>query len=233
MDGVLTETALLHAAAWKKMFDRFLASRAAEAGEPFRPFDDEADYRLYVDGKIRADGVRSFLESRGIHLPEGAPDDPPGHGTVHALGNKKNELVRELIRQGGVSAYEGSLRYLEAIRGSDVERAVVSASANTLDVLDAAGLAGMFDVVVDGNVAAAEGLRGKPAPDTFLFAARSLGLVPAHAAVFEDAIAGVRAGREGGFGYVVGVDRLDQEEALREAGADLVVRDLAELVPAG
>lgn len=230
MDGVLTPTATLHAAAWKKMFDEFLQSRASIIGEEFVPFDPDRDYALYVDGKMRADGVRSFLKSRGIELPDGHIDDPVGSTTVHGLGNWKNELVKELIRESGVNPFEGSVRYLQAVKDAGLKRAVVSASANTLDVLNASKLADMFDLLVDGNVAAAQGLRGKPAPDTFLYAARSLGVEPANASVFEDAIAGVRAGREGGFGYVVGVDRLDQAGALKEAGADIVVKDLAELL---
>ena len=230
MDGVLTQTGKLHAAAWKRMFDEFLESRASILEEEFVPFDSDRDYALYVDGKIRADGVRSFLESRRIELPEGHIDDPVASSTIHGLGNWKNELVKELIRELGVSTFEGSLRYLQAVKDAGLQRAVVSASANTLDILNASKLADMFDLIVDGNVAAAQGLRGKPAPDTFLHAARLLGVEPANAGVFEDAIAGVRAGREGGFGYVVGVDRLNQTGALREAGADIVVKDLSELL---
>jgi HAD superfamily hydrolase (TIGR01509 family) len=230
MDGVLTPTGSLHAAAWKKMFDEFLRSRASILGEQLVPFDPDRDYALYVDGKIRADGVRSFLESRGIELPEGHIDDPGGEPSIHGLGNWKNELVKELIRELGVIPFEGSLSYLQAVKDAGLKRAVVSASANTLDVLNASNLADMFDLLVDGNVAAAQGLRGKPAPDTFLYAAHSLGVDPAHAGVFEDALAGVRAGREGGFGYVVGVDRLNQADALKEAGADVVVKDLADLL---
>lgn len=230
MDGVLTSTGKLHAAAWKKMFDEFLQSRASILEEEFVPFDSDRDYALYVDGKIRADGVRSFLESRGIELPEGHIDDPSGSPTIHGLGNWKNELVKELIREQGVESFEGSLRYLQAVKDAGLKRAVVSASANTLDVLNASRLTEMFDLIVDGNVAAAQGLRGKPAPDTFLHAARLLGVDPADAGVFEDAIAGVRAGRAGEFGYVVGVDRLNQADALREAGADVVVKDLADLL---
>ena len=224
LDGVLTRTATVHAAAWKEMFDDFLRARAAETGEPFVPFDSHADYDRYVDGKKRADGVRSFLASRGIQLPEGSPDDPPAAATVHGLGNRKNELVLAKLADG-VEVYPGSVSYVEALRDAGLARAVVSSSANTRTVLDVTGLAKLFDVVVDGVVADREGLAGKPAPDTFLAAARALGVGPADAAVFEDALAGVEAGRAGGFGCVVGVDRVGQ--------ADVVVRDLAELAAAG
>ena len=232
LDGVLTRTATVHAAAWKEMFDDFLRARAAETGEPFVPFDSHADYDRYVDGKKRADGVRSFLASRGIQLPEGSPDDPPAAATVHGLGNRKNELVLAKLADG-VEVYPGSVSYVEALRDAGLARAVVSSSANTRTVLDVTGLAKLFDVVVDGVVADREGLAGKPAPDTFLAAARALGVGPADAAVFEDALAGVEAGRAGGFGCVVGVDRVGQAEELRRHGADVVVRDLAELAAAG
>ncbi len=231
LDGVITRTATVHAAAWKEMFDAFLRDRAAATGEPFVAFDPVEDYGLYVDGKPRADGVRSFLASRGISLPEGDRDDPPGAETVNGLGNRKNELVLRLIREKGVEVFEGSVRYLEAARRAGLRRAVVSSSANTLDVLRSVGLVDAFDVRIDGVVAAERGLRGKPAPDTFLAAARDLGLEPA-AAVFEDALAGVEAGRAGAFGYVVGVDRANHADALREHGADVVVQDLAELLDA-
>jgi beta-phosphoglucomutase family hydrolase len=225
LDGVLTQTATVHAAAWKQMFDEFLRSRP----EPFREFTQD-DYEAYVDGKRREDGVRSFLASRGIQLPEGTPDDAPGKETVAGLGNTKNEQVQRLIREQGVKTYEGSVRYVEAVRDAGLRRAVVSSSANTHDVLRVTGIEHLFEEVVDGVVAAREGLAGKPAPDTFLAGARALGAEPAEAVVFEDALAGVEAGRAGGFGFVVGVDRVDHAKELREHGADVVVSDLAELL---
>jgi beta-phosphoglucomutase family hydrolase len=230
LDGVLTQTARVHATAWKEMFDTFLWDRAVQTGEPFVPFDPVADYAGYVDGKLRYDGVRSFLASRGIELPEGEATDPPDATTVCGLGNLKNELVLSHIRTKGVDAYDGSVRYVRAADDAGLRRAVVSASANTIDVLDAAGIADLFDVRVDGVVAAERHLRGKPAPDTFLAAAEALGVDASEAAVFEDALAGVAAGRSGGFGFVVGVDRVGPGEALREHGADVVVHDLAELL---
>lgn len=232
LDGVLTQTATLHSEAWKQMFDDYLRDRARRTGEAFVPFDRQADYLSYVDGKVRADGVRSFLASRGIELPEGSPDDPPSIESVRGLGNRKNELVLSLMETKSVTAFEGSQRYLKAVEEEGILRAVVSASANTPAVLEAIGLDGEFDVVVDGKVAAREGLRGKPHPDTFLFAARALEVEPPEAAVFEDAIAGVVAGRAGSFGYVVGVDRIGQADALLNEGADVVVTDLAELMEA-
>jgi beta-phosphoglucomutase family hydrolase len=224
LDGVLTPTAKVHAAAWKEMFDEFLRGR----GE--RPFDAVSDYDEYVDGRPRLDGVRAFLDSRGIELPEGDPGDPPGAETVAGLGNRKNELVLRVFREQGVEAYPGSVRYVQAVREAGLRRAVVSSSANTVEILAAAGISDLFDSVVDGNVRRREGLQGKPAPDTFLYAARALGLEPVQAAVFEDALAGVAAGRAGRFGLVVGVDRVGQAEALSEHGADVVVSDLAELL---
>jgi beta-phosphoglucomutase family hydrolase len=233
LDGVLTQTAKVHAAAWKQMFDEFLSERAEQTGEPFREFDARGDYDRYVDGKPRYDGVASFLESRGIDLPAGSPDDPPDARTVDGLGNRKNELVQALIERDGVEAFEGSVRFVEAARDAGLRRAVVSSSANCRDVLHAAGILDLFEEIVDGIVASGEGLRGKPAPDTFLEGARRLGVEPVRAAVFEDALAGVEAGRAGGFGYVVGVDRVGQAEALRAHGADVVVSDLAELPDRG
>jgi beta-phosphoglucomutase family hydrolase len=230
LDGVLTQTAVVHAAAWKEMFDAFLQERASRTGTPFEPFDPVADYDEYVDGKPRYDGVRSFLGARGIELPEGTPDDPPDAETIHGLGNRKNELVLTMIRRQGVRVYEGSVRYVRATRAAGLDRAVVTSSANAHEVLVAAGIDDLFDVRIDGLVAAHERLRGKPAPDTFLAAARALGVAPAQAAVFEDALAGVAAGRAGRFGFVVGVDRVGQAAALREHGADRVVADLAELI---
>jgi beta-phosphoglucomutase family hydrolase len=230
LDGVLTKTAKVHAAAWKEMFDDFLRERAQQTGGPVVPFDPVTDYDEYVDGKPRADGTRSFLASRGIELPEGQPDDPPDALTVHGLGNRKNEIVLRRIREDGVEAYPGSVRYVQAVRAAGLPRAVVSSSANCRDVLVAAGIEDLFDARIDGVVAEQEHLRGKPAPDTFLAGARALGLRPNAAVVFEDALAGVAAGRAGGFGFVVGVDRVGQAEALKQHGADIVVTDLAELL---
>ncbi|HYN99343.1 MAG TPA: beta-phosphoglucomutase family hydrolase [Actinomycetota bacterium] len=229
LDGVITSTASLHFQAWKQMFDEYLRVRA-ELKTKVPVLFEMPDYLEYVDGKPRAEGVRSFLASRDIELPQGEPDDPPGSLTVQGLGNRKNDLVLQIMMEKGVEAFEGSRTYLQAVEEAGLKRAVVSASTNPPSVLEACGLAGHFDTVVDGNVALAEGLRGKPFPDTFLHAASILGVEPAAAAVFEDALAGVQAGRDGGFGYVVGVDRGDQAEALRAAGADVVVQDLAELL---
>jgi beta-phosphoglucomutase family hydrolase len=226
LDGVLTKTAEVHAAAWKEMFDDFLRSRA---GEEFTPFGDD-DYENYVDGKPRTDGVRSFLESRRIELPPGSPDDPPGRETQAGLGNRKNELLLRLIHDRGVEPYEGSVRYVEAVRNAGLGRAVVSSSTNCRDVLRAAGIEHLFEERIDGLVAERDGLAGKPAPDTFLAGARALGVDASEAAVFEDALAGVEAGRAGRFSLVVGVDRSGEADALREHGADVVVADLADLL---
>lgn len=230
LDGVLTQTAAVHAAAWKEMFDAFLRARATRTGERFVPFDPLRDYDEHVDGKPRFDGVRSFLASRGIRLPEGPTDDPPSAETVSGLGNRKNELVLAMIQRRGVAAYAGSVRYVRAVRDAGLRRAVVSSSANCQEVLEAAGIDDLFEVQIDGLVAEQQHLKGKPAPDAFLVAARALGVQPAEAAVFEDALAGVEAGRAGRFGYVVGVDRTGQADALRARGADVVVSDLAELL---
>jgi beta-phosphoglucomutase family hydrolase len=230
LDGVLTKTAAVHAAAWQEMFDGYLRQRAESAGGEFRPFDPHDDYDKYIDGKPREDGVRDFLRSRGISLPEGSPGDPPGAETVYGLGNRKNELLLRRIRQDGVEVYEGSVRFVQAAAQAGLRRAVVSSSANTAEVLRVTSLAQYFEVRVDGTTIAQRHLRGKPAPDTFLDAASQLGVEPAHAAVFEDALSGVAAGRAGRFGYVIGVDRVGQASALAEHGADRVVRDLAELL---
>jgi beta-phosphoglucomutase family hydrolase len=225
MDGVVTKTAVVHAAAWKQMFDEFLRT---QSGQP--PFDDVKDYDDYVDGKPRLEGTESFLESRHISLPEGNPDDKPGTHTIYGLSNRKNELVLEVLKRDGVEVYPGSKRYIDAVRSAGLKTAIVSSSANTEAVLKAGGVADLFDTRVDANVAKERGLHGKPAPDTFLEAARMLGVPPAHAAVFEDALAGVAAGHAGQFGLVVGVDRVGQADELRQHGADVVVKDLADLL---
>lgn len=230
LDGVLTQTAKVHAAAWKKMFDGFLRDRAAKDGEPFQAFDPVGDYDDYVDGKPRYDGVRSFLAARGIDLPEGERNDPPAAATVSGLGNRKNEIVLRMIRDQGVEAYDGSVRYVRAARQVGMRRAVVSSSSNCREVLIAAGIEDLFEQRIDGVVAQQEHLKGKPAPDTFLAGARALGVAPLQAAVFEDALAGVAAGRAGGFAYVVGVDRVGQAAELLEHGANVVVTDLAQLL---
>ncbi|HLY83318.1 MAG TPA: beta-phosphoglucomutase family hydrolase [Acidimicrobiales bacterium] len=230
LDGVLTKTATVHAAAWKEMFDSYLRDRAEQLGEAFVPFDTAEDYGKYVDGKARADGVRSFLAARGIQLPEGGPEDPPNAETVHGLGNRKNEIVLRRIHDGGVETYDGSVRYVRTARDRGLRTAVVSSSANCRDVLAAAGIEDLFEVIVDGIIADRNHLRGKPAPDGFLAGARALGVTASEAAVFEDALAGVEAGRAGGFAFVVGVDRGGHADALRAHGADVVVADLAELL---
>ena len=227
LDGVLTDTASVHDKAWTQVFDEFLRARD---GEGFTPFDPDADYARYVDGKRREDGVRDFLTSRSITLPQGDPDDPPTASTVHGVGNRKNVLLLQRIRDDGVRVYDGSRRYLQEARKAGLRRAVVSSSANTKDVLRVTGLEELVELRVDGVTARERDLKGKPAPDTFLAAAQELGLDPQQCAVFEDAEAGVRAGRAGGFGHVVGVDRTGHAAALREHGADVVVQDLAELL---
>jgi beta-phosphoglucomutase family hydrolase len=232
LDGVLTQTAKVHTAAWKEMFDGFLRERASKDGEPALPFDSVADYDEYVDGKPRYDGVRSFLSARGIELPEGAESDSGAAKTVHGLGNRKNEIVQRMIHEQGVEAFEGSVRYVRAARDAGLKRAVVSSSSNCREVLIAAGIEDLFEQRIDGLVAKRDHLEGKPAPDAFLAGARALGVEPGQAAVFEDALVGVAAGRAGGFAYVIGVDRVGQADELREHGADVVVADLAELLDA-
>jgi beta-phosphoglucomutase family hydrolase len=230
LDGVLTQTAKEHAAAWKQMFDSYLEERARRRGEAFVPFDPLVDYDAYIDGKLRADGTRAFLLSRGITLPEGNATDSPQMETVNGLSNRKNAILLQRLRTVGVQVYPGSIRYLEAVASAGLKRAVVSASANTREVLAAAKLTNMFDVIVDGVVAGRDHLRGKPEPDTYLAAARQLSVLPSEAAVFEDALAGVEAGKNGQFRFVVGVDRVGQRKALAERGASVVVEDLAELL---
>jgi beta-phosphoglucomutase family hydrolase len=230
LDGVLTETAKVHAAAWKEMFDAFLRERAAHSSEEFVAFDPVGDYDEYVDGKPRYEGVSSFLDSRGIDLPQGEESDAPGAQSIDGLGNRKNEIVLRMIKDDGVTAYVGSVRYVRAARERGLACAVVSSSTNCRDVLLAAGIEDLFEERIDGVVAEREHLQGKPAADTFLAGARALGVEPGQAVVFEDALVGVQAGRAGGFACVVGVDRVGQADALREHGADIVVGDLAELL---
>jgi beta-phosphoglucomutase family hydrolase len=232
LDGVLTDTASVHAAAWKEMFDGFLERRAQDRGEAFVPFDIATDYPAYVDGKRRPDGTRSFLASRHITLPEGSPDDPPEADTVNGLGTRKNDLVQQKIQRDGVSVYPGSVTYLEAAQAAGLRIAVVSSSANTEQVLKVTGLERFVETRVDAQVAIAGGMHGKPAPDTFLAGARLLRCAASEAAVFEDAIVGVQAGRAGRFGIVIGVDRVGPAHGteLQQQGADIVVTDLDQLL---
>jgi beta-phosphoglucomutase family hydrolase len=230
LDGVITNTATLHAWCWKQMFDEYLRKRAEQRAEAFRPFDLATDYRLYVDGKPRFDGVRDFLRSRDIHLPEGNLDDPANVETVHGLGNRKNDLVNRAIAEEGVKPYAGTVQFIHQLRQDGFKIAVVTSSQNCRAVLRAAKLDGFFEVRVDGNTIEAERLAGKPAPDTFLMAARLLGVEPARTVVIEDAISGVEAGSNGNFGLVIGVARKGNAEELKHHGAHLVVNDLGELV---
>jgi beta-phosphoglucomutase family hydrolase len=230
LDGVLTQTAKVHAAAWKQMFDDYLRRRAEQTGEKFVPFDAVKDYDEYVDGKPRYDGVRSFMTSRGVDLPQGTPDDPGDAETIDGLGNRKNEIVLKMIHEDGVQPYEGSVRYVNAARDAGLRRAVVSSSTNARDVLTAAGILDLFEEIIDGHVTEREHLNGKPAPDTYLAGARAVGVGPDQAAVYEDALAGVESGRAGKFAFVVGVDRVGQADALKAHGADIVVQDLSELL---
>ncbi|OBJ82714.1 beta-phosphoglucomutase family hydrolase [Mycobacterium asiaticum] len=230
LDGVLTDTASVHTKAWKEMFDSFLSQRAESTGEEFVPFDPASDYRQYVDGKKREDGVRSFLQSRDIELPDGSPDDSAEAETIHGLGNRKNDMFQKVLHDDGVKVFEGSRRYLEAVAEAGLAIAVVSSSANTRDVLEITGLDQFVQKRVDGVTLREENIAGKPAPDSYLRGAELLDVEPKAAVVFEDAISGVQAGRDGNFGFVVGVDRVGQAEELRENGADVVVTDLAELL---
>jgi beta-phosphoglucomutase family hydrolase len=230
LDGVLTDTASVHTKAWKAMFDTYLKQRAERTGDKFVPFDPDADYRQYVDGRKREDGVRTFLKSRDITLPDGDPDDPTDAETVYGLGNRKNEAFGKTLHEDGVKVFDGSQRYLEAVTAAGLKVAVVSASANTREVLEITGLERFVSQRVDGVTLAEEHIPGKPAPDSYLRGAQLLGVEPAAAAVFEDALSGVAAGRAGNFGCVVGVDRVGQAEALRDNGADVVVSDLGDLL---
>lgn len=230
LDGVITATATVHAVCWKKMFDEYLQKRAKEKNEPFVPFDIETDYKLYVDGKPRYEGVRSFLESRDIYLPYGKPNSPPDQETICGLGNRKNEMINDVIESEGVEKFESSIILIRHLRSQGIKTAVVSSSANCRTVLRAAGIEDLFDARVDGEVAAQMKLAGKPAPDTFLAAAKQLGADPKRAVVVEDAISGVQAGRAGNFGLVIGVDRKGDAKALSDNGADIVVSDLEEIM---
>lgn len=225
LDGVLTQTAVLHARAWKQMFDEFLAVAA-----PDQPLFDGRDYERYVDGKPRLDGTRDFLAARGITLTPGDETDPPDAPSLWGLSNRKNDLIQDLIQTEGVEVYPGSVDYVHAARAAGLRTAVVTSSANAEQVLAAGGLDGLFDARIDGVLAREKHLKGKPAPDTFLVGADAVGVTPAEAAVFEDALAGVAAGRAGGFGTVIGVDRVGQADELRAHGADIVVTDLSELL---
>jgi alpha,alpha-trehalase len=230
LDGVITHTAVTHATAWKQAFDELLDRRIDAGQTGFAPFDPQHDYYQYIDGKPRYDGARSFLESRGLSLPEGEPSDPPGYNAVCALGNRKNQIYQRLVEQGGVAVYDDAVERIRQWRQQGLKTAVVSSSRNCRRILEVAGLLGLFDERVDGNTADELGLEGKPAPDMFLEAARRLAVPPERSAVIEDAYAGVAAGRNGGFGTVIGVARQEsQTEPLREAGADVVVHDLLEL----
>ena len=230
LDGVLTDTASVHTKAWKAMFDGFLSHRAESTGERFVPFDPVKDYREYVDGKKREDGVRSFLASRDIELPDGDPDDPADADTIYGLGNRKNDAFQKTLHDEGVKVFDGSRRYLEAAEKAGLPIAVVSSSANTQEVLQVTGLDRFVQQRVDGVTLREEHIAGKPAPDSYLRAAQLLDVPPAAAAVFEDALSGVEAGRAGNFGYVVGVDRVGQADELRSHGADVVVTDLGDLL---
>jgi beta-phosphoglucomutase family hydrolase len=235
LDGVLTDTASVHNKAWKETFDAFLKHRADQTGTPFVPFDSDKDYSDYVDGKPRADGVHDFLKSRGIELADGTPDDSPHAETINGLGNRKNAALLRHLTHDGVQVFEGSRQYLQAARDAGLRRIVVSSSANTAQVLELTGLAELVEGRIDGVTIQTQHLKGKPAPDTFLAGAKCAGVEPAAAAVFEDALAGVEAGRAGKFGCVVGVNRLDEDHGaqLRKHGADIVVIDLAELLAEG
>ncbi|NJN40563.1 MAG: beta-phosphoglucomutase family hydrolase [Gammaproteobacteria bacterium] len=232
LDGVVTDTAGIHASSWKRMFDAYLRDRAQRTGEAFRPFEVATDYKLHVDGKPRYDGVRDFLRARGIDLPEGAPQDDPDAETICGLGNRKNDMVNAAIAAGEVVTYPASVALIRKLRADGIKCAVVTSSQNRTAVLEAAGIADLFEAAVDGNTIVALGLAGKPAPDAFLEAAKALGVSPARAVVVEDAISGVQAGANGNFGLVIGVARHDNADELRQNGAQVVVNDLSEFLEA-
>ncbi|WP_018478096.1 beta-phosphoglucomutase family hydrolase [Pontibacter roseus] len=225
LDGVVTQTARVHAQAWKRMFDAYLKKRGEEEGKDYAPLEIETDYREHIDGIPRYDGVRNFLQSRGITLPEGDPTDDIGEETVAGLGNLKNMYFQELLKQDGVDEYKDTIAWLQQQRSKGMRTAVISASKNCVDVLHAAGIAKLFEEHVDGLQSAEMGLKGKPAPDIFLEAARRLGVSPQEAAIFEDARKGVQAGKAGGFGLVVGIDRTRDAEGLKASGADMVIQE--------
>ena len=229
LDGVLTKTASVHAVAWKKLFDEFLKQRSKATGEPFVPFDIESDYRGHVDGKPRIDGVAAFLESRGIELPRGGREDPRDAQSMYVLGSRKDQYFLQQLESHGVEVYPASIALVRRLRKLKIKAAVVSSSNHCAEVLEAAGIAQLFDARVDGLDLTRRRLKGKPAPDAFLEAARRLDVEPARAVVVEDAVAGVEAGRAGDFGFVIGVDRGGNSLALRAAGADVVVPDLAQV----
>lgn len=231
LDGVVTDTASVHAAAWKQMFDEYLRARADQLDEDFVPFDTASDYLTYVDGKPRYDGVRDFLASRGITLPEGDVDAPPEEESVHGLGNRKNQLVRAVVRTEGVTVFDGTVRWIQQIRAAGIKTAIVSSSRDCALVLDVSGLSDLFDARVDGITRSELDLPGKPAPDTYLEAARRLGTTAQRSVVVEDAISGVQAGRAGAFGLVIGVGRQGNARELLDHGADVVVEDLEEMLP--
>jgi beta-phosphoglucomutase family hydrolase len=230
LDGVLTDTAKIHATCWKTTFDKYLHQHAARSHQAFRPFDIESDYRVYVDGKARYDGVRDFLRSRGIEIPKGSSDDPPTEETVCGLGNRKDVLVNEVIASGGVEPYEESVAFVRQLRAQGIQTAVVSSSHHCREILEAAKIQDLFEVRVDGRIIDDLNLGGKPAPDGFLAAAQQLGVEPSNAVVIEDALSGVQAGKRGGFGLVIGVARHGNAEELKKHGADLVVYDLGDLL---
>jgi beta-phosphoglucomutase family hydrolase len=230
LDGVITDTAKLHATCWKQAFDEFLQKRAEKTGEDFKPFDLKVDYEDYVDGKPRYDGVKSFLQSRHIDLPNGDPDDPPDQETVCGLGNRKDDLFNQKLKLEGVEVFQGTVAWLHQLRRAGIKTAVVSSSKHCQAIIETAKLADQFEARVDGKVSDDLKLKGKPAPDTYLKAAAMVGVKPQRAVVVEDALAGVEAGRNGGFGMVIGVDRKGDADALREHGATVVVGDLKEML---